>query len=154
MNITHLQWLLIPMAIIIGALLPIQGALLSKLGPLLNHPIQATLVSYIGGAFVCVLILTIAKSPIPSAHELSNIDWRLYTAGFLGAIFVSGMLYLMPVVGVANMLAAAIVGQLAASILIDHFGLLGGLRITISPSRIFGVVLLLIGLYFIQRKTL
>jgi len=41
-----------------------------------------------------------------------------------------------------------------ASILIDHFGLLGGLRISISPSRIFGVLSLFIGLYFIQRKTL
>ena len=60
----------------------------------------------------------------------------------------------MPVVGVANMLAAAIVGQLVASILVDHFGLLGGMRVSISPSRVFGVVLLFIGLYFIQRKTL
>ncbi|MDB4077003.1 DMT family transporter [Porticoccaceae bacterium] len=154
MNVSHLSWLLIPLAIFIGALLPIQGALLSKLGPLLNHPIQATLVSYLGGAFVCILILVIAKSPNPTFQELSVIDWKLYTAGFLGAIFVSGMLYLMPVVGVANMLAAAIVGQLVASILIDHFGLLSGLRVSISPSRIFGVVLLLIGLYFIQRKTL
>ena len=154
MNITHLHWLLIPLAIFIGALLPIQGALLSKLGPLLNHPIQATLVSYLGGAFVCILILAIAKSPYPTLQELSVIDWKLYTAGFLGAIFVSGMLYLMPLVGVANMLAAAIVGQLVASILIDHFGLLGGLRVSISPSRIFGVFLLIIGLYFIQRKTL
>ena len=154
MNITHTTWLLIPLAIFIGAVLPIQGALLSKLGPLLNHPIQATLVSYIGGAVACVLILAVSRSAYPSLGELVAIDWRLYTAGFLGAIFVSGMLYLMPVVGVANMLAAAIVGQLVASILIDHFGLLGGLRISISPSRIFGVLLLFIGLYFIQRKTL
>jgi len=57
MNITHTSWLLIPLAILIGAVLPIQGALLSKLGPLLNHPIQATLVSYIGGVFACVLVL-------------------------------------------------------------------------------------------------
>jgi len=154
MNIAHTNWLLIPLAICIGAVLPIQGALLSKLGPLLNHPIQATLVSYIGGAVACVLILAVSRSAYPSPGELVAIDWRLYTAGFLGAIFVSGMLYLMPVVGVANMLAAAIVGQLVASILIDHFGLLGGLRISISPSRIFGVLSLFIGLYFIQRKTL
>lgn len=154
MNMTHLSWLLIPLAVLIGAVLPIQGALLSKLGPLLNHPIQATLVSYIGGAFVCVLILSFSRTAYPSLGELSAIDWHLYTAGFLGAIFVSGMLYLMPVVGVANMLAAAIVGQLVASIMIDHFGLLGGLRIGVSPSRIFGMVLLFIGLYFIQRKTL
>ena len=154
MNITHTSWLLIPLAIFVGAVIPVQGALLSKLGPLLNHPIQATLVAYIGGTFGCVLILAISRSSYPSMGELLAIDWRLYTAGFLGVIFVSGMLYLMPVVGVANMLAAAIVGQLVASILVDHFGLLGGMRVSISPSRVFGVVLLFIGLYFIQRKTL
>ena len=154
MNMAHLGWFLIPLAILIGAVLPIQGALLAKLGPLLNHPIQATLASYIGGAFVCVLILSVSRTSYPSLGELSAIDWHLYTAGFLGAIFFSGMLYLMPVVGVANMLAAAIVGQLVASILVDHFGLLGGMRVSISPSRVFGVVLLFIGLFFIQRKTL
>ena len=31
MNMTHLSWLLIPLAVLIGAVLPIQGALLSKL---------------------------------------------------------------------------------------------------------------------------
>jgi len=152
MNTVSLHWVLIPIAIAIGTLLPIQGALLAKLGPLLNHPIQATLASYIGGSMVCVLILTISRTSYPTIGNLLAIDWHLYTAGFLGAIFVSGMLYLMPVVGVANMLAAAIVGQLIASALIDHFGLLGGLRIPITSSRSFGILLLFVGLYFIQRK--
>ena len=84
MNITHTSWLLIPLAIFVGAVIPVQGALLSKLGPLLNHPIQATLVSYIGGAVACVLILSVSRSTYPSLGELAAIDLRLYTAGFLG----------------------------------------------------------------------
>ena len=153
MSTIPLNWVLISIAIVIGSLLPVQGAFLSKLGPLLNHPIQATLASYIGGMFACMVILAATKTSYPSIQQLSVIDWHLYTAGFLGAIFVSGMLYLMPVVGVANMLAAAIVGQLISSVLIDHFGLFGGLQISVSPSRIFGMSLLFIGLYFIQRET-
>lgn len=152
MHAANLQWALIPVAIIVGALLPIQGALLAKLGSLLSHPIQATLVSYIGGSIVCLLILCLSKASYPTIKSLLAIDWYLYTAGFLGAIFVSGMLYLIPVVGVVNMLAAAIVGQLIASAMIDHFGLLGGLRIPITSTRSFGILLLFAGLYFIQRK--
>ncbi len=147
-----MSWILIATAIAVGALLPMQGAMLSKLAPLLHHPIQATLVSYIGGAIVCLLILGVSKASMPSAQELASIDWHLYIAGCLGAIFVSGMLLLMPKIGVANMLAATIVGQLFASSIIDHFGLLGSIRIGISFSRAFGIALLFLGLYFIQRN--
>ena len=153
MSLSNTTWFLLLTAILIGSLLPVQGILLSKLGALLNHPIQATLVSYIGGSVVCLIILAASNAVYPSIQDLSIIDWRLYTAGFLGAIFVSGMLYLMPVVGVANMLAAAIVGQLIMAVSIDHFGWFGGLQVSVTPSRVLGVALLLVGLYFIQRES-
>lgn len=146
-----MKQLLIPIAIAAGCLLPIQGALLARLGPLLNHPVQATLISYIAGFLVCIAFLSVINVPYPGFNQLYAINWYLYTAGAFGMVFVTGMLYLMPQIGVANMLVAAIIGQLVGSLLIDHFGLFGGLSIPISPSRIFGVLLLLAGLFFIQR---
>ena len=147
-----MKMILITAAIFIGALLPIQGALLAKLGPQLNHPIQATLISYIGGSLVCLFILLISKASFPSLSDLASIDWSLYSAGFLGAIFVSGMLLLIPKIGVANMLAATLVGQLVVSSLIDHFGLFGSFKINLGMSRISGISILFLGLYFIQRE--
>lgn len=47
---------------------------------------------------------------------------------------------------------AAIIGQLLASLIIDHFGLFGGLKIAISPARLLGVILLLAGLFFVQKE--
>jgi len=147
-----MKQVLIPIAVSVGFLLPIQGALLSRMGPQLNHPIQATLISYIGGLLTCALILGINRTAYPSFQQLYAIDWYLYLAGTLGMIFVSGMLYMMPHIGVANMLVAAIVGQLCASLMIDHFGWFGGLKIEVSLSRALGVGLLLAGLFFIQRE--
>ena len=146
-----MNWGLLSIAIAVGALLPIQGALNARLGGALPHPMQATLVSYLGGSIACISVLLFVQASLPDWKRISGIDWYLYCGGFLGVFFVSGMLYLMPKIGVANMLAAAIIGQLLMSLIFDHFGFFGALIVEITPSRILGVVLLLVGLYFIQR---
>ncbi len=145
-----MSWLFVFFAVIAGSMIPIQGALNARLGAAMVHPMQATLVSYIGGTIACVVVLLIAQASLPDYKRLAGIDWYLYLGGFLGAVFVSGMLYLMPKIGIANMLAAAILGQLVMSVAFDHFGL-AGITVEINASRIFGIVLLLAGVYFLQR---
>jgi transporter family-2 protein len=54
------------------------------------------------------------------------------------------------VLGAALMLAASIVGQLAAALVIDHYGLFGGSVIPISATRVLGVVLLAGGVILIR----
>ena len=51
----------------------------------------------------------------------------------------------MPKGGIAAGLSAVIVGQLVLSMILDYFGFFGLQSIPITPSRVFGVVLLLIG---------
>jgi len=138
------------LAILAGFILPIQGALNSKLGAVLDHPMQSTLISYIGGFIACVVFLLIFHPSLPELKTFKSIEPHLLTGGFLGAVFVSAMLYLMPKIGVANMLAAAIVGQLIMSLMLDHFGAFGNPVIKVSATRVFGVLLLLAGLYFIR----
>lgn len=146
-----MQYGLLALAIAAGFMLPIQGALNARLGTIMDHPMQATLISYLGGLIACLLVLFLVQRNIPEYRKLAEIDWYLYCGGFLGAVFVSSMLYLIPKIGIANMLAAAIVGQLIMSTLLDHFGALGNPKISINSSRIIGIFLLLLGLYFIQR---
>ncbi|WP_271272225.1 DMT family transporter [Aliamphritea hakodatensis] len=147
-----MQYGLLLLAIAAGFMLPIQGALNARLGGLMEHPMQATLISYIGGLIACLLVLFFVQRSVPEIRKLTEINWYLYCGGFLGAVFVSAMLYLMPRIGIANMLAAAIVGQLIMSTVLDHFGALGNPQIPVNSSRIIGIVLLLAGLYFIQRS--
>ena len=145
-----MNWWLISMAVFAGSMLPMQGALNARLGAAMVHPMQATLVSYIGGTIACVLVLLLAQASLPDYKRLVGIDWYLYLGGFLGAVFVSAMLYLMPRIGIANMLAAAILGQLVMSLIFDHFGL-AGITVEINSNRIIGVLLLLAGVFFLQR---
>lgn len=140
------------MAIAVGFALPIQGIVNSKLGMSMSHPMYATLISYIGGCVACILFLLISHPGLPDWKKLQNIDWYLYLGGFLGAIFVTGMLYIIPKIGATNMLAAAIVGQLIMSMFLDHFGALGVKKIPISPTRIAGAMCLLAGLTLIKGQ--
>lgn len=142
----------ISMAIIVGFALPIQGIINSKLGFLMSHPMHSTLISYIGGVVACLLFLAIFHPVFPEIRSFQNIDWYLYLGGFLGAVFVSGMLYIIPKIGATNMLAAAIVGQLIMSMILDHFGILGVQQIRISTPRVLGVVCLFVGLFLIKGQ--
>jgi len=54
------------------------------------------------------------------------------------------------VLGAALMLAASIVGQLGAALVIDHYGLFGGTVISVTPARILGVALLGLGVILIR----
>ena len=142
----------IVLAIFVGAALPLQGIVNAKLGAHMDHPMHSTLISYIGGIVACIAFLIVAHPVIPDMKRFYNVDWYLYLGGFLGTIFVSGMLYIIPKIGATNMLAAAIVGQLILSLSLDHYGAFGIKQITITPNRILGIFLLLAGLVFIKDE--
>jgi transporter family-2 protein len=50
------------------------------------------------------------------------------------------------------MLGAVMTGQIVGSIVMDHFGVAGYSVRPVSPERIGGVVLLLMGVLLIQRS--
>ncbi len=54
--------------------------------------------------------------------------------------------------GASGLTAVVIGGQLAMSVVIDRFGLLGLHRQTIGAERIVGLVLLVVGVALVVRK--
>ena len=54
-------------------------------------------------------------------------------------------------IGATGVVAATIVGQLTASVVIDRLGVLGLEQVTISLDRVIGIGLLLLGTYLIVR---
>jgi len=138
------------MAIISGFCLPLQGALGARLGVSLASPMYASLVSYAGGLITCILFVLFFRMPTPTLKAIVSVDWYLFLPGFLGAIFVSSMMFLIPKIGVANVLMGALVGQMLMSAALDHFGAFGNPEIHISPVRFIGILMLVAGLVCIQ----
>jgi transporter family-2 protein len=69
----------------------------------------------------------------------------LLLGGALGAFFVTSIIYVVPQLGVVTAVMLAILGQLVVAALTDQLGLFGNSRIDISPPRVIGIVLVLVG---------
>ena len=137
--------------LLIGFLLAIQGSVNTQLTTFLKHPVQGALVNFLVG-FLCLLALNVIfKTQIPDWGHLKTTPWYLFAGGILGAIFVSSVIFFIPKIGVTTVLAASIAGQLIAASIIDHFGFFGLTTHPISAGRIGGILLLVGGIFLIQK---
>ena len=82
------------------------------------------------------------------------MPWYAWLGGFYGAFFVAVAAFAAPRVGVGVLLTAAVAGQLAAALVLDHFGLLGLDRHPVTLTRAAGFVLVLVGAVLVGRARL
>jgi transporter family-2 protein len=80
-----------------------------------------------------------------------NVSWYYLTGGLLGAAYVTTILVTVRTLGAGGVVAATIAGQLAVSVVVDHFGLIGVAKHPITLTKIVGVVLLAAGTYLVVR---
>jgi transporter family-2 protein len=125
-----------------GAGTAFQPGVNSKFGEISGTRLHGTIMNFVGGLALVLLVALLFRTPAPSASKLASGPWWIWTGGALGAFFVTVAIVLVPKIGSANYLAAMIAGQLIASAIIDHFGLMGLARTPISPARIGGLLLI------------
>jgi transporter family-2 protein len=69
----------------------------------------------------------------------------------LGAFYLLTTILVPPRIGVAAFFSLVVLGQLCASLIFDHFGLLGLPIHPVNPWRVLGVALLIAGVALIRR---
>jgi transporter family-2 protein len=143
-------WLLALVAVATGMLLPIQASINGRLRPYAGGPIPATLISVAVSTSTMIVLVLATRTPVPSSGKLSGSPWWVWTGGFLGVVVVLVSLGLVNRLGAAFLFALMVVGQMLASLAIDHFGLFGVSEHAISPLRVLGVLLLLAGVMLIR----
>ncbi len=143
--------LLMGLAALAAGVIPIQATVNGRLGQLLANPLLASLVSFAGGTLAIGALLLLTTPGVPTSPDGVRVPWYLMTGGLLGAVFVTTVLVLAPRIGIANVLAASITGQLIAALIIDHYGLMNLPQSSISFTKIAGGVLLVGGMLLIQR---
>ncbi|MCA9053468.1 MAG: DMT family transporter [Planctomycetaceae bacterium] len=137
-----------------ATVIPFQAIINGRLGQMVGNPLLAALISFAGGTLALSLILLVTTPGVPSLPQ--GLNWEdippyLLTGGLLGTVFVTAVLMLVPHIGAANVLAAAIVGQLLMSVVIDHFGILGIPQSPVSLLKVVGCATLVAGMFLIQR---
>jgi transporter family-2 protein len=140
------------LAVAAGCLVPLQAGINASLRLSLNNPLLAAITNFLVGLTILLGFAAATRTGLPTAVQISNVPWWCWIGGSMGATLVLSGVFLSHRLGAATFIAAIILGQLAASVLLDHFGLVGYQQITIGAQRLFGLSLLVAGVYFIHRS--
>jgi len=145
-------WLLLLMALLVGIALPLQTGINAQLRVGLGHPALAALVSISAGT-MCLLIYTFACGlPLPTRPALLRLPWWSCLGGLLGAFYLAASLTLAPKLGAVSLIAALVAGQMIASAVLDHYGLVGYEVRPLGLRQLLGIGLVIAGVIVIQRK--
>jgi bacterial/archaeal transporter family-2 protein len=134
-----------------GCLVGMQAPINSRLGKTVGT-FQAATFSFLVGTAVLLLITAFVHGGLGSLSQVRQVPWWALVGGLLGAVYVTVALLAVRTLGVSGLTAVVITGQLAISVAIDRFGLLGIAKQQIDASRIAGLVLLVAGVVLVVRK--
>jgi len=141
----------IALALLGGAVLPVQGAINARLRADLDAPIATGAWSFVVAAATMLAVLAIARrTATPRIDRLDRVPWWGWLGGLCGATYVTSVFLLIPEIGVAPTIALTVAGQQTASVLVDRHGLLRLPPRPISCARAVGVAALLAGVALIQ----
>lgn len=138
--------LYILIAITAGILLPFQAGANAEIGKRLGHPIHGVTYNFISGLVILgIVTLIFARQRAPIGSLASTPLWS-WIGGFCGVAYVLMALTLSPKIGSLNVLICVLVGQMAAALLVDHFGLVGLPIKGVSTSRLIGCAIVMLGM--------
>lgn len=139
------------LAVAAGAVLPIQLGVNSTLRQGIGSPVVAALISFaVGSACLLAYALT-TRAAWPTAQMLTKLPVWAWSGGALGAYYVAIAILAAPKLGAANLVSLTIAAQLIASLLLDHYGVIGFTQHGISAARVAGALLLIAGTVLIVK---
>jgi transporter family-2 protein len=152
LSISKLGWIML--ALLAGAVLPVQGAINGLLRSDIGAPFVVGTISFIVAtlAMVVVLLVTLAltDAPRPRLTGLARMPWWGWLGAVCGATYVTTVFTAIPVIGTAAAIGLTVAGQQIASLFVDRYGWFRLPQREISWLRYGGVMLLLVGVALIQ----
>jgi bacterial/archaeal transporter family-2 protein len=146
-----MTWILLLFAFVAGACVPVQFGVNTQLRSVVGGPAIATAISFFVGTIAAVIVALILRESLSEVGSISNAPWWVWTGGLLGVIYVLASVLLTPHLGAATTVGLALAGQMAASVVIDHFGLIRVPVHELSIPRLIGAVLIVGGVALVQR---
>jgi len=141
-------------ALTAGALVSYQAGANSTLGRAIGHPLWATVVSLTVSLLVAIPVMLLMRVPVPTVGQAAaQLPAWAWLGGVAGAIYVTSALLLTPRMGATNFIVCVVAGQILASLLIDHFGLVGLSVREVNWGRVAGAALIFIGMLLVQWFT-
>ncbi len=139
------------LAILAGAALPVQFAVNSELRGAVGGPVTAAAISFLVGTLALAAAVLLSRQEVPALSGVTQAPWWAWTGGLLGAFLVAASIILTPRLGAATTVTFIVAGQILASIILDHFGLLNLPVHPVTLQRLGGAALVIAGVIVVLR---
>jgi transporter family-2 protein len=139
------------MAALVGAGLTVQVGMNATVRAAIGSPVLAAVVNFAIGLAALALV-AIASGARWAPGSTATVPAWAWFGGLLGAAYVAATTVLGPRLGAAAMLALTLAGQMAAALVVDHFGAIGFPQSPVTPARLLGTALLVAGVLLIMRR--
>ena len=134
-------WILIAAAA--GVAVALQGQFMASLNRAAGTA-GSVFITYAAGAVIAAIFWFARSRPLPRPGE---VPWYSWSAGALGLIIVGGIGYAAPRLGLSRTLVVTVAAQLAAAILIDHFGWFGADTRPVDARSALGLAVTVAGVW-------
>jgi len=138
------------LALLAGVCLPTQAGVNAQLNLITHAPVLTAAISFAVGTIALSVYAVFLKTALPTSLIIFKSPWWIWMGGVIGAFFVFSTIILAPRLGAATMVAGILTGQMLASLVLDHFGLIGYAVHPINGMRLLGVLLLMSGVLLIR----
>ena len=130
--------------IAVGIQSPLASLISQRLGIL-----ESVFILHLGGAIAAAIpLLFLAGGNLSRWHTL---PWYAIGAGVFGLLVIGAVSYMIPRIGIASSIITIVGGQLLTGAILDHYGLLGAMVRPIDPTRIFGLLVVMLGVWLTVR---
>ncbi len=130
--------------------IPVMASLNSALGAKLGHPAGASIILFVV-AFVCTLIFTVANK-VDLNLSFDKLPFYYYLGGFFVAFYVLSITWSAPILGVSTAIFLVLLGQIGASMIIEHFSLFNTKGEATTPLQLVGVGLMVVGIILARKN--
>jgi transporter family-2 protein len=142
---------LLLLALLAGVALTVQVGLNAQLRTWTISPVVATLASFLVGSATLLLYTLATRAPLPAAGRMAAAPWWVWAGGVLGAGYVLATIVLAPRLGPGVLFGAVVAGQMAAAVVVEHYGWLGFQAHPVNAARLAGVALIVGGVVLLRR---
>lgn len=155
--------LYIGLALLAGACIAIQAAMNAQFGQIINNSLLATSYAFFTSFVLVTLIfvlltVTASATSVERSFSLSFVDrliqvpWYSWWSCVFSVIGVGSFYFLIPKMGVGNMMSYALTGQIIIAMVISHFGLFSSPEKIVSITKCIGTGLLILGIVLINKE--
>jgi len=142
----------VALAILVGAAIPIQTGINTRLARHLGVTLLSSAVSFAIGTIGLVLAVALTGTRLPIAATAASQPWWVWIGGVCGLVFLTMNMVLMPRIGASATVILPLFGQVLGGLAIDALGAFDTTSRPLTIGRVLGVVLVAIGALFVNWR--